>query len=420
VQAVRRERSFIRLSADGGAAQITPCYAKAACRPCLTSLRLYADPGGLAMALHRTGMALKWAWAHRGRLLASGVIIIVFLSVPFVLLAENIYDSGGSKDLAPGSSVLSPPDDGYYGNPTQLSPPDKKSDFCVTAEFLGITPTTPSVTLGILVGVTSYGASELRQLVLQHYKTVSLWITSNSGLSSIQIPIDVSVLEHTPSELSTCGTGNLTPEELDQGARFRATDSGLTILGQSRAFPNDWYELDDSVVLRKGPDVNGGWLPSSLIMMTRDEDFSTWAQIDKTSGGIGDYSHRLMFKVARPWWTIVYTYWIASMPFVLLVVLLAREKAKGTWPGPSALAFGVAAVLVAILPLRSVLVPTSIPGLTRLDIYFGIGIVFLVAGSIVLTLMWTPPHGKNGSDTDPNDQDQSGTTSSVHAERSTA
>jgi hypothetical protein len=368
------------------------------------------------MARHRTRTALKWAWAHRGKLLTSGVIFIVFLSVPLVLLGENIYESGGSKDLAPGSSVLSAADDGYYGTPTQLSPPDKKPDFCITVEFLGITPTTPSVTLGILVGVTSYGASELQQLVLQHYKIVSLWISSNSGLSSIQIPIDVSLLEHAPNDLSTCGSGSLTPEELDQGARYRATDNGITILGQSRAFPNDWYELDDSVVVRKGQDVNGGWLSSSLIMMTRDQDLSTWVQVNHTPGGVGDYAHRLKFKVGRPWWTIVYTYWIASMPFVLLIVLLAREKAKGAWPGPSTLAFGVAAVLVAILPLRTVLVPTSIPGLTRLDIYFGIGIVFLVAGSIVLTLMWTSPHGKKRSDRDPNDQDQSGAMSSARAE----
>jgi hypothetical protein len=348
-----------------------------------------------------TRKMLKSAWEHRGKirehrgkLLASLVIFALLLSVPLTLLNENIYNSAGSKDLAKGSSVLSPPRDGYYGTPMQLSPHDKKSEFCVTIEFLGVSPATPSVDLGILVGVTSHGASKLQQLAKQHYKIVSLWITSSIGLSSIQIPINVAVLRHAGP--SICGSGTLTSAELDQHAAFRTVDSSISMLGQSRAFPNDWYELDDSVLLRAGQDVNGEWLSSSLIMMARDENFSTWAQTDNPSYIDQAYVHQLMFKVGRPWWTILYTYWIACMPFLLLLVLLIPQYRKGKWP-PKAheLAFGVAATLVAILPLRTVLVPGTISGLTRLDIFFGIGIVFLVAGSIVLGVVWAPASGQD-------------------------
>jgi hypothetical protein len=87
------------------------------------------------------------------------------------------------------------------------------------------------------------------------------------------------------------------------------------------------------------------------------------------------------------------------MPFFLLVIVffimnLRRGAASGEtpedrWLGrhrPEAfeLAFGVAATLVAILPLRTVLVPPSLPNPTRLDIYFGTEAVFLVA----LSAMW--------------------------------
>ena len=61
------------------------------------------------------------------------------------------------------------------------------------------------------------------------------------------------------------------------------------------------------------------------------------------------------------------------MPFLLLITLLwfkrfAQRKALE----PSDAAFGLAAAMVAILPLRQVLVPSTIPGLTRLDLLFGL------------------------------------------------
>jgi hypothetical protein len=46
--------------------------------------------------------------------------------------------------------------------------------------------------------------------------------------------------------------------------------------------------------------------------------------------------------------------------------------------------------MVAILPLHQVLVPSSIPGLTRLDVLFGLGICFLVSASILWVVVWLP------------------------------
>jgi hypothetical protein len=79
------------------------------------------------------------------------------------------------------------------------------------------------------------------------------------------------------------------------------------------------------------------------------------------------------------------------MPFVLLVVLLWFKRiAKKEALEASGVAFGVAATMVAILPLRTVLVPSTVPGLTRLDLFFGLGISFLVGSSILWVVVWLP------------------------------
>lgn len=94
----------------------------------------------------------------------------------------------------------------------------------------------------------------------------------------------------------------------------------------------------------------------------------------------------------RPPWVITYTYWVAAMPFLLLIALLWFKRFALRNPlEPADAAFGLAAAMVAILPLRQVLVPSTIPGLTRLDLLFGLGICFLVAASILWVVVWPAP-----------------------------
>lgn len=337
--------------------------------------------------------------------LACLVIVVGLVALPVGVFFGNVQDSGGAEKLLSPVNALSPPRDNYYGTPTEISPPDEggpSSDLCVTFEFLGLDPATSFANFGILIGVTGLGKAEIMHLERLRYKKVTLWVTSNNGLSSIQIPVLLSALAH-PSHVSTCGSGSVSPqcpipendiicsEELDQYAASRAVQN-IFILGQARAFPDDWYQLNDTVTVRAGQDANGDWLPSSLLMMTRDEDFSTTAHTDTRSLRTWPYEHQLMFIISRPLSTILYTYWIATVPFVVLIGLLALQfiSKRVDSPKPYEVAFGVAAALVAILPLRTVLVPSSLPGLTRLDIYFGIGISLLVALSFVCFVIWPP------------------------------
>ena len=167
--------------------------------------------------------------------------------------------------------------------------------------------------------------------------------------------------------------------------------------GAQRAFPNDWYELDDMVTVS----IQGAELSPSLIMTSRDENYSLRASVYVEHAKDNAGANTLEFTIRRPWQFWGYTYTVAAMPFVLLVgvFLIKYSRHREELPEPYEVAFGVAATLVAILPLRSVLVPSSLPSPTRLDIFFGLGIIFLVVGSIIWILVLserrssTRPHG---------------------------
>ena len=272
---------------------------------------------------------LSWLRRTEVRVILT-VLACAIPVVPLLLLVQNNFDSAGFEPLGNPATTLSPPRDDYYGTPTEVYSANgygTSADFCVTFEFLGLNPSAPDVSLGILVGVTSAGESELSTLAAEGYREVSVVVKSDSGLSNFEIPIPTSVLAGAP--ITPCGPHPL-QMNLDQDAAYRATWTP-SLLGQPRAFPQDWYELDDSVGVIAGHSQNGQALPSSLVMMSRDEDLRVGAQIDQGYYQNASYlnlpgTHQLFFTVHRPPWVITYTYWVAAMPFLLLVALLCFKR----------------------------------------------------------------------------------------------
>jgi hypothetical protein len=138
-------------------------------------------------------------------------------------------------------------------------------------------------------------------------------------------------------------------------------------------------------------------LPATLIATTDDQDLQMSVSTDPASLA------RFQTLLRRSGWFVWYTYVIAAMPFILLIALFSayawRRKNEKTGkviqyaparaaPTVHEIAFGVAAALVAILPLRAVLIPSSLPGLTRLDIVFSTGAALLVALSVSWVFVW--------------------------------
>jgi hypothetical protein len=329
------------------------------------------------------------------------VLIIGILSfVPAHLLYSNVSDSSGIHSLDQSAShrsaSLSRPTDNYYGVPRVIYPA-RSSDLCVTFGFLTLDPAASSANFAILIGATQHGMQQLAALGKHgRYKSVSLVVSSNIGLSSIDIPVPLSTLDH--GQASACESGLPSQFQLLRRAEFRTTQN-IFVLGQPRSFPDDWYELNDSVTacaIEKIQDTCAAGpshevkLPSSLIMMTRDEDLPMKVGIDDPSKKL-PFIDPLTFTITRPGWIILYTYWLAAMPFLLLITLGGYQYIRQrNVPKAYEVAFGVAATMVAILPLRAVLVPSSLPSLTRLDLMFSTEVALLVALSIVWVITWPP------------------------------
>jgi hypothetical protein len=323
---------------------------------------------------------------HAGRIIIW-LVSLGFLAVPVWLLADNYVDSAGVETL-PYAASLGAPRYNYFGSPAEVySPADNSQpiDLCVTFEFLGVDETSPQANFGILIDITSTGEWDLEHQLPQKHppKRGTLLIASNSGLSSISIPLSLSQLENLPpSDMANCDNVNSSQQasRLDYFAEVRIRQ-GIFLLGTPRAFPNDWYELNDDVSVS----IPGVTLYTALVITSRDEDYALAASM-YTTGGTGNAGvDALEFTIRRPLLFIIYTYIVAATPFVLLIAVFAIKYCRKPpkLPEPYEVAFGIGATLVAILPLRSVLIPSSLPSPTRLDIYFGLGAVFLVAASVI-------------------------------------
>jgi hypothetical protein len=300
------------------------------------------------------------------------ILILGLFAVPAALLYENIFDSGTPQSLS-GATSLSPPEDNFYGNPNLVYSP-AGSYFCVTFEFLGVNSAASQVNFGILIALTAYGEQNRKKLGPHP----SLRISSYSGLSSITIPFPLADLTGIPGTNCIKDVG---PGYLDQHAGFRYGEN-ISVLGQPRAFPNDWYELNDRAFVVDGTSAP---LPTSILLMSRDQDLSL--RVDPDNSG---FPYRLEFVIKRHQLVVFYSYFLACLPFILLVALLSKLAYRREDPDTNQIAFGVAATMIAILTLRSVLVPSAISDLTRIDFVFGTEVAALVALSVLWVNVWAP------------------------------
>jgi hypothetical protein len=339
-------------------------------------------------------------------------------------------DQNGQATVQTTSRTLGQGANGYFGPATPVYW-SQYTDVCVAIEFLGFDPSSSDATIATVVSATPYG---LKTMALAGDSNGLLVVSSNFGLSTITIPFPLADLS--TGDLSpACSSGTSAPYTRGVGYRSQET---VYMLGQPRAFPDDWYELDDTVAVyfctpkqaqndcvtqlnQQGAanflvgNGHGTSITASVIATTRDQDLTmkvaTGADtLDRTiPNGV-----KVKFVIERSGWFVFYTYLIAVMPFILIYGLFAAylrqtKKAKKTEkakekdgerlgyrperkvPAVYEIAFGVAATLVAILPLRAVLVPSALPSLTRLDLVFGIGIASLVALSLTWVLVWSRP-----------------------------
>ncbi len=354
-------------------------------------------PAGLAP---RSGNPRR-ALAGAGKCLVTAVIAVLFLALPGYLLYRNLANSAGAQTLTSPSLTLSPPaGNSHFGTPGNIYL-RRGAYLCVALEFLGLDPANSWATFGIQVGVTRQGKAVIKKFEQgQHqggkkakkpaprFMNISLVLKSGNGLASLVIPIHSSTLA--AARPSTCDTASPTLRELgqlDRNAAFRTTQD-ILVLGQPRAFPEDSYQASESVAVLAGRGTYGIALPSSLIIASQNQDFSLGVHLDDAAAGTRGANYPLVFTVRRPGLFFGYTYLIGVLPFVLLIGLMIYAHITRKMGDIYQVALAVAATLVAILPLRAVLVPASVPGLTRLDLLFGTGISLLVTLTFAFVIIW--------------------------------
>jgi hypothetical protein len=332
----------------------------------------------------------------RGFLLIFSVGILV---PPTWLLYSNFRDSSEPQSMSTPHTV-SPVTNNYdQYHPTLVYSPQRgtgeenTSDLCIIFQYGNVDAAAEYANFSILIEVTEHGKEQLQDLGSAQ-KTVQLDISSNSGLDNI--PIRIPISELTSSGPTSCYSKKTTdPEvvqtvsELIQPARF-GVKQAIFLLSQTQAFPDDWYELNDTVTASVGKMP----LPASILIMTRNYDLPLTVNIDNNPKGAPLFE----FVIDRSPWVIAYTYIVSIMPILLLVILIAIQRSrKQDPPKPHEIAFGVAATIVAILPLHAVLIPSALSDhLTRLDIIFGTEVTLLVALSIIWVAMRTMPFTGHG------------------------
>ena len=354
--------------------------------------RAAGEPGRDEKSRHRS---IPWR-----RLLISILIIAAGLSIPILLLIENFRQSPRGLVLPAGYSH------NLSDSPVVIYPAqDSPEVFCFSFLFLGLSPgEASSAQLQITIRTTEQGQAMLEH-IYSPQATGTLTIQNIGGASS-SIPVPLSALKQPNRSVPV--TRCAQPPVSGGFPEGITVTTSAPVMGVPRAFPNDWYDLNTQFYLSFPPvpgtkNVPFDWSRHASVTMTsNDVDYSVSAFGGEAGiGGIGLLPILgILATIVRPPLFESYIYLVASAPFVLLVSIFAvyySRNPRRRKPEPYELAFGITAALVAILPLRSVLIPSSLPSPTRLDILFGIGTIFLVVSSIIWLIFSTATSDQDGS-----------------------
>jgi hypothetical protein len=190
--------------------------------------------------------------------------------------------------------------------------------------------------------------------------------------------------------------------ELHNGGQLESIGSVTTSLqGYPRAYPLDSYLASLTIGV-------GGFCPLPAVVVAGADpgvnalDWST--SVEELSGGPVVFAHGRALPCAatqydvtlvshRPAATRLFVLSLVVIP-LLLIALLGVRVADGASQSIDALV-GVAAIMLAILPIRTVLVPSDIPSLTLVDFALGSEMALLATGA-VYWFLWPRTWRKRG------------------------
>ena len=157
--------------------------------------------------------------------------------------------------------------------------------------------------------------------------------------------------------------------------------------GDWQVFPPPGTAISNSEGIRLS------WTPSVAVTATPDSENLAWRVSSPQSA---DY----VIEASRIPFVKFFVCLIAGLPLLLFAGLLALVWSLADDPErrrfPAELLVGVGAFLLAIIPVRTVLVPADISQITLTDYLLGAEMAVMVAGSLIIVLAGTASPGKRG------------------------
>jgi hypothetical protein len=171
----------------------------------------------------------------------------------------------------------------------------------------------------------------------------------------------------------------------------KAVQITLPVTGRPQLYPEDWYLLNATFALPWHGSIFPGTIkppPGTCLIPPEIEVFSDVAlsnkhivmqQYPSSCGGA------VKLLLTTNIFTRVYTWTIMFIPILLFLVFIHVLYVNSDFRGKpiNNLIAGVIAAIIAVLPLRIVLVPSEIPGLTCVDLILALGMASIFALVIV-------------------------------------
>ncbi|HZT95388.1 MAG TPA: hypothetical protein VFB34_00995 [Chloroflexota bacterium] len=162
----------------------------------------------------------------------------------------------------------------------------------------------------------------------------------------------------------------------------------IPLKGFAGQYPQDDYTADISIALsfpskqqfNTGKYAQVRTVDSGPVSNTYATSVTTSPRYQKI---VSNYPDTFAFSAKRDWYNEFFVYAVACIPLLFAILffhLLFISRGEGGGLGKSFEHFTEALVLsvLSVLPLRVVLVPGNIDGLTRVDLVLGLGLVAIV------------------------------------------
>jgi hypothetical protein len=260
--------------------------------------------------------------------------------------------------------------------------------------------------------VVNYDAVEARYVVNPTYarSAIEVQILELAGRTTISKSVMLGDLfpsdGHTPG--GVLPAGQVGPCGREYGVEMLID---LDLASHPLAYPHDWYTADTMVEVVLPPGLSlgvvmedfGTLVPFTLFVNAGTELGDNVLRVNHRTVKVsyGPLMRNLSFAsiqlvFTRDPQTQFFVYGVSVVPFALFIVLLTfvpTQRGDQLWN----VLFGIGAGFLAVLPLRQVLVPDEVPGLTRVDFILGAELTVMVALFLGLrALFWNRPPANEG------------------------